>query len=323
VGKSSNNPLVGFDLGGTKMLAIVVDGSFKEIGRERKKTKSPDGTVDLERIMKTIRSALEQAGVGKIGGIGLGVPGVLDLDSGTVIDAPNLGWHDVALQKKLENEFNCPVRIINDVDAGVYGEYRMGAAKDARCTVGIFPGTGIGAGCVYKGELLRGKSGSCMEIGHIPIVPDGILCGCGRTGCLETVASRLAISSAAASAVFRGEAPHLTSLAGTDISNIKSGVLADAIAAGDKVIEKIVRKAAQYLGKATATVIDLIAPDLIVLGGGLVEAMPSLYKDEVEKTAKASVMPAFEKIFHIETAKLGDDATALGAAAWVDHEMES
>jgi glucokinase len=161
-----------------------------------------------------------------------------------------------------------------------------------------------------------------MEIGHMPVQADGIRCGCGRNGCLETVAGRLAISAAAAMAVYRGEAPNLQKITGTDLSNIKSGSLATAIQQGDTIIETIVMQAATLLGRTTAGVVNLLAPDIILLGGGLVEAMPELYKAEVEKAIKEHVMPVYENIFSVVVAKLGDDATALGAALWAQHKVQ-
>ena len=134
-----------------------------------------------------------------------------------------------------------------------------------------------------------------MEIGHIQVQPEGRVCGCGQRGCLETVASRLAISAEAASAAYRGEAPHLLEMAGTDLSSIKSGVLAKAIKAGDAVVERIVRNAAQHLGGAIAGVVNLLAPDVVVLGGGLVEAMRDLILDEVRKTVDNRAMKSFTK----------------------------
>jgi glucokinase len=313
---------IGFDLGGTKMLAVVFDSSLRPVLRKRRKTKGHEGVeTGVDRIVETIHDALTEAGMerGALRGIGLGSAGPLDLDAGIILDAPNLGWKDVKLKAALEKEFDCTAVVMNDVDAGVYGEYRFGAGRDARCVVGVFPGTGIGGGCVYEGKILRGKTNSCMEIGHIQVVPDGPLCGCGLYGCLETVASRLTISAAAAQAAYRGQAPHLFELAGTDLNNIRSGALAAAIDAGDTVVETIVRVAARHIGTAVAGVVHLLAPDCVVLGGGLIEAMPKLFVKEVSASARKSVLPSFLDTFKIVPAQLGDDSTALGAAAWV-HE---
>ncbi len=312
---------VGFDLGGTKMLAKVYDSKFKEVGRERKRTKGHGGSeVGLERIQKTIRKALEAAEVspGQVGGIGVGFPGPIDMDSGKLLEAVNLGWEDMPLREALEEEFKCPAFIANDVDLGVFGEYRFGSAQQANCVLGVFPGTGIGAGCVYDGKIFRGKFSSCMEIGHMQINQHGQLCGCGHYGCLETEASRLAISAEAAKAAYRGEAPCLRERAGTDLQDIRSAALADSIKGGDEAIERIVRRAAEKIGIAVGNMVSIMCPDVIVLGGGLVEAMPEIYVETVTETAQNVAMRPLAKLFRVVAAELGDDAGVLGAAAWAE-----
>jgi glucokinase len=312
---------VGFDLGGTKMLATVFDSEFKPCGRERKKTKGHAGSeTGVVRISKTIRDALADAeiDVGQVAGIGVGFAGPLDLEKGVLFEAPNLGWTDVPLKDLLENDFACPVVVANDVDAGVFGEYKFGAAKGARCAIGVFPGTGIGGGCVFNGTILSGKNRSCMEIGHIEVNPAGPLCGCGQYGCLEAVASRLAVAAAAAQAVYRGQAPALMKIAGSDLSNIRSGALAQAVDEGDSVIEAILRTAARHVGVAIANVVHLLAPDIVVLGGGLVEALPALYVETATAAANERVLSSFVDTFQVKAAELGDDATVMGAAAWAN-----
>ncbi len=315
----NNDHWVGFDLGGTKMLATVFDDEFSLLGRKRKRTRGEEGAkVGVDRIIQTVSQALENAQLApdQLNGIGVGVPGPVDPEKGVVLEAVNLGWEQVQLRQALEDAFKCPAMILNDVDAGVFGENQLGAAQKARTVLGIFPGTGIGGGCVYDGQIVRGKSISAMEIGHIEVTHDGNLCGCGRRGCLETEASRLAISAEVAKAAFRGETPYLRSKAGTDLSNIRSGILADAIANGDRVVEQILRTAAFKIGIAVANVVHLICPDTIVLGGGLVEAMPELFVEEVTASASNRVMPSFVGSFKVVAAKLGDYATVQGAAAW-------
>lgn len=309
---------LGFDLGGTKMMAVVFDGDFRAVASSRATTQGAEGAAEvLERIRSTILEALGKAGLGlsDLAGIGVGCPGPLDLDRGVILHAPNLGWHDVPLKETLEKKFKCPTVIANDVDAGTYGEYRFGAARGARCVLGVFPGTGIGGACIYEGRILRGRTGSCMEIGHVRVQSEGRLCGCGQRGCLESVASRLAISAEAAAAVYRGQAPALRDLAGTDLADIKSGTLAKAIKAGDSAVETIVRNAARQLGSAVASVVNLLAPDVVVLGGGLVEALPEVVLGEVRRAVRGQAMKAFTGDLKIVAAELGDDATAMGAAA--------
>ena len=309
---------IGFDLGGTKMLATVVDSNFRVVGTRRRKTKGEEGAkAGLARIVKTIDEALADAGLDRaqVGAIGIGAPGMLDLDRGILIHAPNLGWRQVALKRALNRFFHVPVIIANDADAGTYAEYRFGAARKSRCVLGVFPGTGIGGACVYEGRIFRGKTGSCMEIGHVPVVPNGALCGCGRNGCLETVASRLAISAELAQAAYRGDAPALLQAVGTDIANIRSGVIRQAIEAGDKNVEKIVRRAARQIGGVLIGVVHLLAPDTVVLGGGLVEEMPDLFVAEIRETLDRGVTDTYRGTFKVVTACLGDNATAQGAAA--------
>jgi glucokinase len=314
---------VGVDLGGTKMLAVVYDDEFKKLGKKRKKTLGNEGTeAGLARLAETIEKAMVDAGAAgrRIRAIGGGIPGPLDLQKGILLESPNLGWRKAAIRDVLGKRFGCPVHLTNDVDAGVYGEYRFGAGIGADTVFGIFPGTGIGGGFVYRGDIVRGARLSCMEIGHIQVMPDGPLCGCGNRGCLEAVASRLAIASAAVSAAFRGEAPHLLREVGTDVSRVRSSALARAIEAGDQVVEDIVREAARWIGVGTANVINLLAPEIVILGGGLVEAMPKLLRGAIEEAAVRHVMPSFRKQFEIKVATLGDDATVLGAAAWAKQE---
>ncbi len=323
---SKNRYWLGFDLGGTKMMATIFDQDFNVVAYRRKKTKDGKGSKGvLGRIVETIEEALQAAHLDhkRLGGIGIGVPGWLDLDRGVVVLAPNLGWRNVPLIKELTKDFGCPIVIANDVDAGTYGEYRFGAGQGARCVLGIFPGTGIGGGMVYEGKLFRGRIGSCLEIGHIHMQPKGRLCGCGHRGCLETVASRLAIAAEASAAAYRGEAPHLLELAGTDVAAIRSGALAAAIKAGDHVIEEIVTHSAKDLGIAIGSVVNLLAPDIVVLGGGLVEAMPGLYVQQVRASIKKQALRPYTKSLKVVTAKLGDDAVVMGAAALAAEQVRN
>jgi glucokinase len=316
---------VGFDLGGTKMLAAVYDADFNLLGKKRKATRGHEGSeAGIERVHGVIAKALEDAEVSpdRIAGIGIGAPGPLDLEDGIVLDTPNLGWKNVPVQKELEEQFDCPAVLLNDVDAGVYGESRFGAARKARCVVGLFPGTGIGGGCVIDGEIFRGSRLSCFEVGHMRVVPDGPRCGCGRRGCLEAVASRLTISAQAAASAYRGQAPHLKESTGTDLSDIRSGALAASISAGDKAVEDIVRAAARHLGTAAGSLINLLNPDVILLGGGLVEALPELYSEVVAAAAQKRAMECYRDTFKVCVASLGDYASVQGAAAWARHTVD-
>jgi len=216
----------------------------------------------------------------------------------------------------LEDELDCPVSVLNDVDAGVFGEYSLGVAIGARSVAGIFPGTGIGGGFVYEGQILRGRRSSAMEIGHTKIATSGRSSGTEMTGTLESEASRLAIAAECAKLAYRGEAPSLLRAVGTDIAQIRSKVLAAAIREGDKSVEKVVRQSAQTVGYAVVNLVHMLCPEIILLGGGLVEALHEIYLEEVMQIAKNNVLPCYSEMYEIKMAKLGDDAGAMGAAVW-------
>lgn len=316
--EKTDNVWAGFDLGGTKMLAVILDEELKPLGRKRRKTRGFEGVdAGLERISETIQKALAEAELSpqNLKGIGIGCPGLLDLDKGIINEAPNLGWEKAAICDFLKKKFDVPVILMNDVDAGLYGEFQFGAARGSHNALGIFPGTGIGGAFLYEGRILQGKGRSCMEIGHIRVMPDGPLCGCGRRGCLEAVASRLAISSAIAQAAFRGQAPFVKEKGGTDLSEIRSGLIAEAVKQ-DPVVDQIVRQAARQIGLAAGSLIHLLSPDRIVLGGGLVEALPQLFRQEVRVGVEEWILASFKDSFKIVVAELGDDAAVMGAAAF-------
>jgi glucokinase len=315
---------MGFDLGGTKMLAILYDDEFKPLGRKRRKTRGSDGADSgMDRVISTIDRAFVESDVSRdrLAGIGIGCPGPIDTINGRFLHAPNLGWDNVDVGPQLERRFGCPVAVLNDVDAGVYGEYRFGAAVGARCAVGIFPGTGIGGGCVYEGNILQGAGISCMEIGHTRISSSSRISGFGLSGTLEAEASRLTIAAEAIKAAYRGDAPYLLANGGTDLSEIRSGTLAEAIEKGDKAIRRLVETASETIGYAVVNIVHLLAPDKIILGGGLVEAMEELIVGTVKKTARINVMEPYRDRFDVVAAKLGDDAGAIGAAAWVKRKV--
>jgi glucokinase len=314
-----NQYLCGFDLGGTKMLSVVLDNENQIVSRKRRKTKGNDGpTAIVERICELVRETFEDAGlpIDQMVSLGVGCPGPVNMDKGVVNVAVNLGWKNVPLAAMLEEKLRCPVSVLNDVDAGVYGEYSLGAGQGAQSVVGIFPGTGIGGGFVYEGKILRSKRSSVMEIGHTKISSSNRNSGFEMTGTLESEASRLAIAAECAKLAYRGEAPYLFKQVGTDLSKIRSKVLAESIREGDKAVENIVRRAAQMVGYGVVNVVHMLCPEVIVLGGGLVEALQDIYMEEVNKTAKKNILQCYSGMFEIRMAKLGDDAGAMGAALW-------
>ncbi|MGC8738149.1 MAG: ROK family protein [Candidatus Hydrogenedens sp.] len=311
----SDEYIVGVDVGGTKILSIVVNNKFEIISRCRKKTKGwLKDTKPENKIIQTIEESIEKAGNPKIVGIGIGAPGPVDPKNGIVINTPNLGWENFPIADILSKHFAVPVVLDNDVNLGTYAEWLLGNNREAKHVVGVFPGTGIGGGLIVNRKIVHGASGGAGEVGHMTLQIDGPLCGCGKRGCLEALASRIAITREISALILRGESTYLAEKVGTDISKIRSSVIADAIEHGEKKVEDIVRKAAYLTGVGIANLINVMSPELVILGGGLIEAVGKIYEAEIQRAIKEHAMPFLRKKVSLEIGKLGDDAVALGSA---------
>lgn len=317
---------IGFDLGGTKMMAVVFDAAYKPVARIRKKTTAdPTGAGLLADIRETILAAMEKAGAGHddVVGVGIGTPGPVDATSGVVVFAPNLGLDHFPLRAKLAKALKLPVTVENDVNCGIVAELHFGAAEGCRTVLGVFPGTGIGGGVVIDGRLFRGASGAAGEIGHTVVDPLGPRCGCGKRGCIEAIAARPAIAARAAMLAMRGEAPWLAENIGTDPADIRSGALARSVKAGDKAIKELLADSARRIGWSLSGVLNALSPDTVILGGGLVEALPELFVREVTKGIRDTVVSVIADSLTVKAALLGDYAVALGAAKLLDDSLAS
>ncbi len=314
---------IGFDLGGTKMMASVLDANYNVLGSARKSTNGSDGVAKGRgKILKAIHEAIQSAGVDPAGiqGIGIGCPGLVNSARGILVFAPNLGWTNMALRKLLQTEFKCAVAVLNDVDAGTFGEYAIGAGKGARSLLGVFPGTGVGAGFVYDGHLVMGRSISAMELGNILFPGTHIGSPVFGTVTLEDLTSRLALASQAGLACYRGQLPELDKKTEGALRNIRSKALANAFRGGEDAAMVMFRNAIRYLGMGVATVVNLLAPDRITLGGGLVEELPELYLNLLKEEVERHAIPELARGIKYSLAKLGGQAVAVGAVAWLRKE---
>jgi glucokinase len=316
---------IGFDLGGTKMLATVLDEQYHVLGVARKATNGSDGLLKGKaKVVKTIQEAMAEAGVSPKGlkGIGIGCPGLVNPDKGVLINAPNLGWSNVGLKQLLSGVFKVPVEVMNDVDAGTYGEYALGAGKGARSVLGVFPGTGLGTGFVYNGELVMGRGVSAMELGMIYL--PGTHIGSAQHGVvlLEDLTSRLSLAAEGGVACYRGQAEALNARTAGSLREIKSKALAGSLRAGDEGTMVMFGNSVRYLGLGVAMVVNLMAPDRIVLGGGLVEELPSLYVNMLKEEVARYALPSLAKPIKYVVAKLGGNAVAVGSVAWLRHRVE-
>lgn len=324
--KLKNVPFwIGFDLGGTKMMASVLDANYNLLGSARKSTHGSEGAAKGRiKISKAIHEAIAEAGVDPKGiqGIGIGCPGLVNPERGILIHAPNIGWSNMALRRTLQAEFKCPVAVLNDVDAGTYGEYALGAGKGARSLLGVFPGTGVGAGFVYNGQIVMGRAISAMELGNLPLPGTHIGSPVFGTVMLEDLTSRLALASQAGLACYRGQLPELDKKTGGALRSIRSKALSAAFQTGEEAAMVMFRNSIRYLGMGVAYVVNLLAPDRVTLGGGLVEELPNLYLNLLKEEVDRYAMPELAKGVRYTLAKLGGQAVAVGAVAWMRNEKK-
>ncbi len=309
--------LVGVDLGATKILAGVFRPSLECVGIAKVSTKAQRGpNAVIERIARCVRDAIDEADLdtNQVRGVGIGAPGAVERESGAVIFAPNLDWHDVPLKKHLEKEISLPVFVGNDCTVAMQGIYVAELKSKPQHVVGIFIGTGIGGGIIIQGKPYHGANHTAGEIGHMVLDINGPKCGCGNKGCFEALASRTAIFQRIKSAVKDGQKTLLTEMLGDDLQDLRSGDLRKAIRRGDKFVDKVVEEAAEYTGIAVGNLMNIFNPDMVVLGGGVIEALSDEMMSIIVETARDYAMPGTAKGVEIVASSLGDHAAITGAA---------
>jgi glucokinase len=316
---------VGVDLGGTKILAGVFTPQLKCLGKVKMSTKperGPEGV--LERVARCVHEVIDECDLhtDNIRAVGIGAPGAIDPVEGRMIFAPNLKWEDVPLKKALEKQLDLPVFAENDCNVCALGVYETELDAKPRSMVGIFLGTGIGAGIVLDGKPYSGFNRTAGEIGHMVLDVDGPKCGCGNKGCFEALASRTALFRRIQTAVKDGQKTVLTDMLGPELTDMRSGDLRKALRRGDKFVEQVVEEAAEYTGIAVANVINFLNPEVIVLGGGVMDQLADEMMAIIIETAKDYALPGTAKGIEIIASKLGDDAGITGAAVLAKREWK-
>lgn len=309
---------LGVDIGGTKVQASLVKESGAVLEREKRPTPRSGGPEQvLVVVEKVMEAAMKKARVepSALTSAGVAVPGVVDPDTGRVVITPNMSLTGVNIGAHLEGHFKVPVAIGNDGNLGTLGETWLGSARKAGSALGIWVGTGIGAGFVRKGKVWRGAREQAGEIGHIIMQIGGPKCGCGNLGCLEALASRSAIERDIRQAISEGRPSILTELTGGDLSVIRSGAIRKALHAEDALVTEVVHRASEVLGYACLTVRHLLDPEIIVLGGGLVEACSVFMMPVVENIVGSDRLRGARPGGRVLLSALGDDAVVLGAVA--------
>jgi len=315
---------IGIDVGGTKISAAVVTSRGKILARSKRPTpRKAAGPEVIEGISENIGELLKKTKLRKssIKGVGMGVPGIFAADRESVLTSPNLSIDGFAPAREVKRAFNLPAAADNDVNVGLIGERWLGAAREANNIIGIFPGTGIGGAVILGGEMYTGFNGAGTEIGHMIVHPGGDKCGCGNRGCLEAVASRLAIERDILKALKAGQKSALTDILGKKPQIIKSGPLKKALKLKDPLVTRVMTRAAREIGLLCVSLRHLLDPELLLFGGGLVEACGFFILPIIEKTVKDD--PYFKKVppCRVVKASLGDDAAILGAAALIQKRM--
>lgn len=312
----------GIDLGGTKMLGVIVDHEGTVLVSEEQPTLAAEGSdAVMARMADLVRRLIGQCGRSVIG-VGVATAGTLDPQDGTVQFAGNLGWTQVPLGRTLERELELPVKVENDANAAAYGEWKAGAGRGTRDCVFVTVSTGIGGGIVSGGKLIRGRSSSAGELGHITLDWNGPVCPCGNVGCLELYASGTAIGKAAAAAAAADEAEGraLLQLTGGHPDRITSREVALAASSGDPLSLRILREAGRALGVGLVSFVHVANPDLIILGGGASRIGEPLL-GPMEETFRKHVIASLGEGVRIVPPRLGVQAGAIGAALITESEQ--
>jgi len=312
---------IGCDLGGTNLRAAVVDvenGDVLHLMSIPTLAREGHDTV-MDRMADLFLDVIKAAGMKKkdIGGIGIGVPGVLDLEKGETLFLPNLPgtWPHVPLQDTITRLTGLPTALLNDVRSITNGEWRFGAGRGVD-TIAVFAvGTGIGGGLVVNGQLHLGIGGTGGELGHTMIDFNGPRCGCGNNGCLEAYASGPAISAMGMKAVSQGLTTKIANLCEYDLNRITPELIAEAAETGDEVAEEIYEKAGYYIGIAAANICASIGPRRIIIAGGVAQA-GKLLLAPIRRTLKERVHIMPVEQVEVVSSKLGDNAGVIGVSCW-------
>ncbi len=307
---------IGIDLGGTKILIALVNKETGEIiDHVKKKTKKDKGPKNIvKKMVEGIKELLENcsADINDISSIGVGAAGQIDRKNGIIIAAPNLDCYDLNIKKILSEHFPIPVFVGNDVEIATIGEQKFGAGKNCDDFVCIFVGTGVGSSIVKEGEIIIGATGTAGEIGHMIVDLNGRPCACGAHGCLEAYASRSAIEKRIEGALKKGRKSCILDYLETGKS-ITSSMIEKSIEREDELVLQCVTEASEYLSGGIASIINFINPKLIILGGGLIEAVDFFYQKTIKK-AKAKSLPVPAEKIEFKKAMLGDYSGVTGAA---------
>lgn len=303
---------IGVDLGGTKILTGLFDQNGKLKARAKQPTGADAGPASVfERIGQSVSTILQEAEIapGDVAGMGFGIPGQVEPKSTLVRYAPNLDWRDLDISQFLPPEWTWPVVIENDVRMGTYGEFKYGAAQGAQHVFGIFVGTGVGGGLILNGRLYSGAFGNAGEIGHTVI-------HWRRGTILESIAGRRHQMIRARNILEDAPKRVRKEWKNIELERVKSSLLAEFYQKDDPVAVQLIDDAARALGSTIGSVVNLLSPEVVVIGGGVTQALGESFIERIWEIAERITLPGLADRVRCVPASLGDDSGIIGSAAY-------
>ncbi len=309
---------VGIDLGGTNITVVLVDGDNRIVARAKADT---ERGLPVTEMAERMRAVVDQALLSidhpwsRVGEVGVALPGSVDPLTGDLLHAPNLGWKDEPAKAVFDKVFDRDTSLGNDVNCGMIGEYCAGAARGSDNAVGFFVGTGLGGGVIIDRRLCTGKRGAAGELGHQIVRYKGRLCPCGNRGCVEAYCSKVAFARRFNKLIGkRGYKSMLSQYMNNDFSGLRSKHLKKTYLAGDKVVCRVLDQGARMLGVATANLMAVLAPDCVVFGGGVMEALGQQLLPVIRQGMSDHLFGLKPEEVDLRLSALGDDAVPVGAA---------
>ncbi len=314
---------IGIDLGGSKILTALVSTQGEILTRDYQAT--PKGvTPVIQAILNSVNRTLAQADLPATGlsAIGIGAAGIANPETGIVVISPNLpDWHNVPLRDIIERDTSKKTFLINDAKAAALGELYFGAGQGVHNFVYVTIGTGIGGAIIINGELYSGVIGAAGEVGHMTIDANGPLCHCGNRGCWEALASGSALTREAKLQIQRGASTSLLDYAGGDVTKVTAKIIQTAAEHGDTIAKGLIAQTGYYLGIGLANLINILNPELIIIGGGLANIGDRLLEPAFKVAGERAFKEAYRAV-RLVRAELGDNAGVIGAATFALNELK-
>jgi len=306
------------DIGGTKVLGAIFDQSGIIVHRLKKKTRANEGSINVEdTVVSVVRELIEEFGItmDRVEAIAAGAPGIINDDTGVILFSPNLPWQNYPIKESIEQIFGVPFYIGNDVNLGVLGEWTFGVANGYEHVVGLFIGTGLGGGLIINGKLYSGHQYKGAEFGHMILNIDGPQCNCGQRGCLEAFSSKTGMTDYIRQQIRHGR----STLMETAVSEavFRSKEMKTAYEQGDAVMIEAIDRACMYLAVASGNLVNMFSPQMVIFGGGVIEALGEVFLDKILARVNAFCLPSVRDSVKFEIAALGDDSILFGALALI------